>query len=176
MMAYTKRQMLWFGLAAAGGLGAALGWQLYRRPVLDAHRLDGLWSAEFASPDGGRLRLSDFRGRPLVLNFWATWCPPCVAEMPLLDTFFGENKSKGWQVVGLAIDQLTRVQAFLRSNPVRYPVGLADAAGSAWLRQLGNDAGALPFTLVLRPDGSVLETKLGKLSAEEIESWSKISF
>lgn len=175
-MTQTRRQMLWFALAAASGLGTAVGWQLYRRPALDAQQLDGLWSAAFASPDGSRLRLNDFRGQPLVINFWATWCPPCVAEMPLLDAFFGENKSKGWQVVGLAIDQPARVQAFLRSNPVTYPVALAEAAGSDWLRQLGNDAGGLPFTLVLRPDGSVLETKLGKLSAQEIESWSKISF
>lgn len=175
-MTQTRREMLWFALAAASGLGGALGWQFYRRPVLDAQRLDGLWSAEFASPDGGRLRLSDFRGRPLVVNFWATWCPPCVAEMPLLDAFFRQNKSKGWQVIGLAIDQPEHVQAFLRSNPVTYPVGLAEAAGSDWLRQLGNDAGSLPFTLVLQPDGSVLAVKLGKLSEQEIENWLKISF
>lgn len=175
-MTDSRRQMLWFALAAASGLGAAVGWQLYRRPALDAHQLEGLWSAEFPSPDDGQVRLSDFRGRPLVLNFWATWCPPCVAEMPLLDAFFRQNQAKGWQVLGLAVDQRVRVQAFLRSNPVTYPVGVAEAVGGDWLRQLGNESGGLPFTLVLQPDGSVWQTKLGKLSEDEIEAWSKISF
>ena len=167
-----RRQWLWMSLAGLAGLSSAVAWQLHRQPVLAAADLAALWAAEFDAPDGTPVALQTFRGRPLVLNFWATWCPPCVAEMPLLDAFYQQNQAKGWQVLGLAIDQPSQVRRFLSQRPVSYSIGLAGLGGSELARQLGNESGALPFTLVLQPDGRVLQSKLGKLSESDITAWA----
>ena len=173
-MTEKRRQMLWMGLAAAVGLGGSIGWQLYRhRGQLEAAQLEALWSAEFESPNGEVVAMKRFQGQPLVINFWATWCPPCIAEMPLLDAFFQQNHPKGWQMIGLAIDQPSQVRRYLSQKPVSYPIGLAGLQGPELARHLGNESGALPFTLVLKANGDVLQSKLGKLSEEEIQNWLK---
>jgi thiol-disulfide isomerase/thioredoxin len=113
-----------------------------------------------------------FQGRPLVINFWATWCTPCVEEMPLIDDFFRQNKVNEWQVIGLAIDQPSRVRQFLNQFPVSYRIGLAGLNGTELAKKLGNEAGGLPFTVVLDADGQLKHRKLGKLTAEEIKKWT----
>jgi thiol-disulfide isomerase/thioredoxin len=117
------------------------------------------------------LALSGLKGSPLVLNFWATWCPPCVEEMPLIDAFYRENQSKGWQVVGLAIDQPSRVRSFLNQSAVSYPVGLAGMNGSEFGKILGNADGSLPFTVVFDAQGQLIFRKIGKLTPEEVKNW-----
>ena len=167
-----RRQMMWMTAAGLSGLGAAIGWQWYRyRPQLDRMQMTALWESEFDTPNGDAMPLKAFQGRPLVLNFWATWCPPCVAEMPLLDAFFRQNQANGWQVLGLAIDQPSQVRRFLTQTPVSYPIGLAGLNGPELARQLGNESGALPFTLVLNAQGQVLQSKLGQLSEKEMKKW-----
>lgn len=169
-----RRQTMWMIAAGLSGLGAAVGWQLHRhRTSIDAARLDALWASEFESPSDESVSLKAFQNRPLVLNFWATWCPPCVAEMPLLDAFFRQNQGKGWQVLGLAIDQPSQVKRFLTQHPISYPIGLAGLNGPELARQLGNESGALPFTLVLDAKGQILQSKLGQLSEKEMENWLK---
>ncbi|MFM8638500.1 MAG: TlpA disulfide reductase family protein, partial [Betaproteobacteria bacterium] len=84
---------------------------------------------------------SSLKGRPLLVNFWATWCPPCVREMPLLDNFYQQNKATGLQILGIAIDGASPVQAFLARSPVAFTLALAGADGSALARTLGNTGG-----------------------------------
>jgi thiol-disulfide isomerase/thioredoxin len=173
-MMFGQKRRLFLG-ASVGLLAAATGaWLAGRHDTADGLPEDVrelLWTSAFESPQGDTLALADLRGRPLVINFWATWCAPCVEEMPLINTFFRENKAKGWQVVGLAIDQPSRVRQFLTQFPIDYAIGLAGLHGTELTKKLGNQAGGLPFTLVLDARGRVIQRKLGKLTAEDINSW-----
>jgi thiol-disulfide isomerase/thioredoxin len=132
------------------------------------------WQQQFSQIDGSSLSMSAFRGKPLVLNFWATWCPPCIAELPLLNAFFLENKSKSWQVVGLAIDQPSSVKRFLTESPLSFPVALAGEAGTDLSRSLGNLSGGLPFSVVFGPAGDIQHRKIGRLSPSDLEAWRQV--
>ncbi|WP_236903884.1 TlpA family protein disulfide reductase [Comamonas serinivorans] len=117
------------------------------------------------------LHLSAFQGKRVVVNFWATWCAPCVEELPLLSRFHADHAQAGWQVVGLALDQRAAVTQFLRRVPVEFPVGLAGAGGVELMRQLGNDRGGLPFTVVLDRQGVLVQRKIGQLSSSDLKNW-----
>lgn len=132
------------------------------------------WSQSWESPDGQPLAAADFRGRPLLLNFWATWCPPCVEELPLLDQFFQSHRGQGWQVLGLAIDQPSAVRAFLARRPLAFPIGLAGLGGTELSRELGNSNGGLPFSVLFDRAGRLVERKLGRLQSEDLERWQKL--
>ena len=170
----TRRGWLIGGVAvaaAAAGLGGAI-WQ--RRGNAGGQRLDsGFWAQRFERPEGGELVFEQLRGKPLLINFWATWCPPCVEEMPMIDAFFRENASNGWQVVGLAIDQPSAVRKFLVKTPVSYPVGLAGLQGTELVKNLGNTAGGLPFSLVVDAGGAVAARKMGKIEPADLQAWRR---
>ena len=168
----SKRQVVFGGVAVLAAI-AGSGLALKKQPNgLDSETQQVLWNAEFDTPDGQVLKMQNLQGKPLVINFWATWCSPCVEEMPLLDIFFRQNASKGWQMVGLAIDQPSRVRQYLSQNAISYPIGLAGLTGTELGRYLGNEVGGLPFTVVLDGKGGVIQRKLGKLSAQEIQAWA----
>ena len=151
-----RRRALYTVAAAVAGLaGAGLAWWRY-------------------TPAGTRLALQNMRGRPLLINFWATWCPPCVEELPLLDAFYRENESKGWQVVGIAVDKLAPVQSFLARQPLAFPVVLAGMEGLNLSKNLGNQAGGLPFSVLFGADGAILHRKIGKLSEQDLKLWREL--
>ena len=157
-------------VVAAGGAGwAALAWR--QGQISAAEVPAGLWQQSFPTPEGGVLDLQALRGQPLVLNFWATWCPPCVAELPLLSSFSRENAANGWRVLGIAVDQAAAVRAFLDRVPVAFPVALAPQGGIALSRSLGNLAGGLPFTVVFGADGQVRHRKMGQITPQNLKDW-----
>jgi thiol-disulfide isomerase/thioredoxin len=118
------------------------------------------------------LTLQSLRGRPLVVNFWAPWCAPCIKELPDLDRFATAYAARGWQVVGLAVDQRDAVQAFLRKQPVGFLIGIAGLEALGLIRRLGNPNGGLPFSLALGPGGQVLQRKLGATDYAELAHWA----
>lgn len=114
--------------------------------------------------------MAAFKGKPLLVNFWATWCPPCVEELPLLNGFFHENQSKNWQVLGIAVDKLDAVQRFLLKTQLQFPVAMAGMEGTALSRTLGNLGGGLPFTVVFDPRAKVVHRKMGILKPDELQT------
>lgn len=171
-----RRTMLFGGVAAAAAAGG-LGWAAWReqQAATFAAQTGGVWDLRFPQPGGGELVMQSLRGRPLVLNFWATWCPPCVKEMPDLDRFQRQFAARGWQVVGVAIDSPTAVRQFLERTPVSYPIALAGLDGTAVSRRLGNDTGALPFTAVFNASGHVVLRKLGEASLQQMQQWAELA-
>ncbi|MCW5649769.1 MAG: TlpA family protein disulfide reductase [Ramlibacter sp.] len=168
----ARRRLLIAGAGLAAGLaGAGMAWWRYQPHAVAPGANEALWQLSFETPGGPPLALQTFRGRPLLINFWATWCPPCVEELPLLDRFYGQNSANGFQIIGLAIDQPTPVRAFLQKTPVRFPVGLAGLTGTDLGRSLGNLTGALPFTVVFNAAGEVVQRKMGKVSSEDLQQW-----
>jgi thiol-disulfide isomerase/thioredoxin len=170
----NRRKALFAGIALAAG-AAGVGGALWRqrRAVAKHDALEAaVWSRTFEQPNGQVLRLADFRGKPLLLNFWATWCPPCVREMPLLDRFHRDQHANGWQVAGLAIDNQKAVNAFLTQHPVAYPIGLAGFAGAELARTLGNVGGGLPFTVICDRNGGMVDRKLGLVKPAELARWT----
>ena len=137
---------------------------------------DGFWEQQWPTPQDGVLRLQDFRGKPLLINFWATWCPPCIAELPLLNDFFQRQKDKaqGWQVLGLAVDSATAVAGFLKKMPLDFPIGLAGASGSGLAKSLGNPSGSLPFSVALAAQGQIAKRKLGRLYPQDLADWAEL--
>lgn len=108
----TRRYWLYAGAAvgAAAVGGAAAWWGGARGGAAGVLPEDTLWAQQWTALDGSPLPMEGLRGRPTVVNFWATWCPPCVHELPLLNAFHRSHHAQGWQVLGVAIDKAAAVQ------------------------------------------------------------------
>ena len=174
---HSRRALLVGAGAAAALSGLSVAWWRHAAPLVTAAPAgspppDGFWQAEWPTPQGATLPMKTLAGKPLLLNFWATWCPPCVEELPLINDFYLKNKASGWQVLGLAVDKLQPVQAFLQKSPLDFPVGMAGLAGTELTRSMGNLVGALPFSVVLGADGSILHRKMGRVTPEELALWA----
>lgn len=171
-----RRRLLVGGVAiAAAAAGAGFAWRRFQLADTGTNAAGGLWGLAFDTPAGGRLNMAALRGRPLLVNFWATWCPPCVEELPLLDEFARQRAANGWQVVGLAIDQPSAVRTFLARTPVSFPIGLAGLEGTELGKKLGNLSGGLPFTVVLGSSGEVRQRRMGQVTRADLNQWFQLS-
>jgi len=135
---------------------------------------DRLPAIELPTPQGERRRLADLAaGRPMLVNFWASWCRPCLEEMPALDAFARRQGANGVQAVGIALDDVDAVRAFLAARPVGYAV-LVDTAGPADSSvRLGNARGVLPYSVLVGADGRILKQWTGPLEPDDLEDWAE---
>ncbi|MDP4301703.1 TlpA family protein disulfide reductase [Leptothrix discophora] len=186
-----NRRNLTLGAVAGVALVAGIGWSLRRSgstastpstaasaaapATADAASANGgdVWSLGFDRPEGGRIELASLKGKPLAINFWATWCPPCVREMPLLDAWARKHADHGLTVLGLAVDSPSPVREYLLKTPVSFPIGLTGFSGTELARQLGNEQGGLPFTVVFNAAGEPIIRKLGETQEADLAAWSK---
>lgn len=156
-------------VAMALGIG---GYWLYQRGVagggsiVDAERV--LASTELDDLDGGKRTLTHWRGQVVVVNFWATWCPPCREEIPGLISTRKRFAGQGVEVVGVAIDTAEKVRPFAQSINMDYPLLLGEANALELMRRLGNATGALPYTIVLDRNGSIAARHLGLLTPAQV--------
>lgn len=167
-MAPQRRNFLILG--AVGAVAAAAGGLMGILAPQSRSGVGELLSSTFVDPSGGKRRLAEWRGQPLVCNFWATWCAPCREEMPLFEDAHRKYAGKGVQVVGIAIDNAVNVREFTTAVRVTYPILIGGAPTIDLMRRLGNRTGALPFTVLLDTRGRLASHKLGPYAPEELEA------
>ncbi|WP_457354335.1 TlpA disulfide reductase family protein [Roseateles sp. P5_D6] len=172
MTPINRRLILTGAGVGAAALGAAFAWRKLNPPVASVVA-QAFWARRFPALDGSDLDVARWRGQPLLVNFWATWCPPCVKELPEINQFYKEAKGKGWQVLGLAVDQAEPVKAFLQKTPLDFAVALAGPEGLGLVRELGNPAGGLPFSVVFDETGEISWRRLGVSRLEELRQLAR---
>jgi thiol-disulfide isomerase/thioredoxin len=178
-MTDIKRRGIGLGIvlgAAAFGTGA---WLRSRNaglvPAAEAQTLSapGPLPTPLTTLDGRTLGAADIAGRAVMLNFWAPWCPPCVREMPDIDRFARSPAGKNTLVVGLAIDEKAAVDRFLAAHPVGFPIVVLGYAGLSWVRKLGNDGQALPFSAFFDRQGKYVQHRVGPTTTAELSDWAR---
>lgn len=145
------------GCAAAGLLGSAIPsvW------AADATAED-FYQQSFSTLEGESRSMEDYLGKPLLVNFWATWCPPCVKEMPDLDALSQEFPEV--RFLGVAVDTTGNVNKFLLKTPVSYGIVVAGHRGIQIMRDLGNRQGGLPYTMLFDSEGTEQHRVLGQIT------------
>ncbi len=152
--------------------GAGLSWWRLRPRSLAADEaaaaLDAFHALTLPDPAGAPVDLKSLRGVPIVLNFWASWCAPCIEEMPDLSALATEIAARPGaagrtRFVGLAVDNAANVARFVETTKVSYPLVVGGAAALGIARAFGNEQGGLPFTVVIDATGAVRDRFLGRV-------------
>jgi thiol-disulfide isomerase/thioredoxin len=166
----NRRQLLIIcGISLLALLGGALTSQWISKTDLASEpSVKAFFANSWQTPDGKSINTSEWQGKVLVVNFWASWCPPCIEEMPTLDLLSQEYLQQNTLFVGIGIDSPSNIREFLKSTPVSYPILIGGLEGSNLSKQMGNTQGALPYTVIINSKGKATYTKLGKISENEL--------
>lgn len=165
-----KRRPLVFAAVAVlfALLGILLGtWRMTPAPAEPA-AVDLLFSSTMPDPQGHPQAMKQWQGKPLVVNFWATWCAPCIEEMPELSDLHAELSPRGSEVLGIGIDSADNIAGFASKYEIRFPLLVGGAGATELARRFGNKTGGLPFTVLLDAQGQVRKTYLGRLKMDEL--------
>ena len=164
------------GVGLLALLGGALTSQWISKTGLASDSsVKAFFANPWQSPDGKAVNTSEWQGKVLVVNFWASWCPPCVEEMPALDQLQQENLQQNVLFVGIGIDSPSNIREFLKNTPVSYPIVIGGLEGSSLSKQMGNAQGALPYTVIINPKGKAVYIKLGKINEDELRKSIKLA-
>ena len=168
------RRALVFGgsvAVAAAAAGVATGIWRARVEARDASAAQALFTSTLPDAGGAQQALSQWQGRPLIVNFWAPWCAPCVEEMPDLQRARDEFQARGLEIIGVGLDSAARIRQFRDDHRITLPLLVAGAQGSSLGDQLGNAAGVLPYTVLIGADGRIRERKIGRIRPDELRRW-----
>lgn len=152
----------------SAGIGVYVGTKRFTPAAPVATASSQLFALSLPDANATPVRLAQFAGKPLIVNFWATWCPPCVEEMPELSELQRELTVDKARIVGIGIDSPSNIAEFAKKHKIDYPLLVAGLSGTELSRNLGNTAGGLPFTVLLGSDGQVKKSYLGRLKMEEL--------
>ncbi|WP_313252906.1 TlpA disulfide reductase family protein [Stenotrophomonas sp.] len=142
-------------------------------PTYDVRPGSALTAFTLPDLDGMPVRFPEhFKGRPVLINVWASWCAPCIEEMPELARLAAAHADDGPRVVGIALDTPEAVQDFLGNVPVYYPIVIDTPGPDDASVKLGNTQGLLPYSVLLDAQGRFVKHKLGPFKAGEIEAWA----
>jgi thiol-disulfide isomerase/thioredoxin len=168
-----RRTIIALGAVAAAAAATGIGVGVWRTNVSqrDVAAAQSLFALTLQDAAGTAQPLAQWRGRPLVVNFWAPWCAPCVEEMPDLQRIRDDYRARGVEVIGVGIDSAARIRAFRDQHAITLPLLVAGAEGSSLGDQLGNTAGVLPYTVLIGADSRVIERKIGRIRPEEVRGW-----
>jgi len=166
----VKRAFLVVVVALAAAAAGSSFYSHQRASLASSAERAAVRLVHLSLPDpAGRLQsLTQWQGRVLVLNFWATWCAPCREEIPGLVRLQRRFASNGLQIIGIAIDSPSKVRAFTREFEINYPLMVGEVELIDLTRQLGNRASGLPFTVILDRSGKIANVHLGGISEEEL--------
>ena len=128
------------------------------------------FDAQFTDPAGKPVNLAALRGKTIVVNFWSTWCPPCVEEMPMFSEVQTAYKDKNVVFVGIAADQVANVKEFLQKTPVNYPIAIGGQQAFELSQALGNRHDAVPFTLMINAKEGITSRHFGVYTRKDLES------
>jgi thiol-disulfide isomerase/thioredoxin len=128
-----------------------------------------LFVAAFPDGQGQTRAFSQWQGKVLVVNFWATWCPPCREEMPELSRLQEKYRASGLVVIGISTDDVEKMREFAQQNPVAYPLLAGDFEATNLAASLGNDKNILPYTVTIGRDGKVIASYFGRLDIGVVE-------
>lgn len=162
----SRRQLLLLAATAlgAGGAGVFFAQRTRTQPEMPVVEGAGFPGDAYPLPDlsGATHVLSEWVGKVMVVNFWATWCPPCLTEIPGFVALQQELGPQGLQFIGIALDDADAVQTFAESKKVTYPLLVGEEPVMALMREFGNTHGGLPYTVVIGRRGEVLFTQQGE--------------
>jgi thiol-disulfide isomerase/thioredoxin len=127
-------------------------------------------AADWNDPQGQSIDTSTWKNKTIVINFWASWCPPCVEEMPLLAKLSQDADPQKVIFIGIGIDSPSNIREFLAKTSVPYPIVVGGISGSEWGKRLGNAQGALPYTIIIDPKGNKVFSKLGKITEDDVNN------
>lgn len=127
------------------------------------------FAAEFPDLTGQPQAMSQWKGKTIIVNFWATWCPPCLEEMPELSKLYAEHQANDVIVLGISSDELGIIREFSDKTPVSYPLLSGDIDAMNISESLGNNKGVLPYTVIIAPDGSIVKTYFGLVNQALLE-------
>lgn len=169
-----SRKQTWWVAAAVASIALATGLSLAVRHYSTTGAgmsAEAFFARTFNDLDGQPVEMARWKDRIVVVNFWATWCPPCVEEMPDLQRAHDEYADRGVTVVGLGIDSPAALQRFRDQHGLSLPLFAAGAAGSELGRTLGNPSGALPYTILVDRNGRIVRSHLGQIQPAELRRW-----
>jgi thiol-disulfide isomerase/thioredoxin len=169
-----RTALITLGLAAVLALAAGAAVWAWRQPVAVAAADDAaasLFALKLPDADGVERPLKTWQGKLLIVNFWATWCTPCVEEMPELQKFSDEYAARNVAVIGIGVDDADKIRDFRRQHGLRIPLLTAGFNGMQIAQQLGNPQPVLPYTAVISPGGRVVEEHSGRVEQPELQRW-----